>query len=216
MKRQTILGYALSCALFLLLPSQVGFAAISIFGALETASTNLDAFKYWNAVLQRIEEQKAEIKQRPCNQSNQLTCNYDQFLAFVAGLKGKDKLTQLQEINQIVNRAKYLTDQDNWSQKDYWNTPLEFMARFGDCEDHAITKFLALELLNFPKDQYRIVAVQDLNLKVGHAILVVEVDGKSYLLDNQINQVVDVASVRHYQPVFSINRTTWWRHSKSP
>lgn len=191
-------------------------AAINIFGASETASTNLDAFKYWNSVLQRIEEQKLELKQRPCNQTNQLTCNYEQFQGFVSGLKGKDKLTQLREINQLVNKARYIPDQDNWSQKDYWNTPLEFMARFGDCEDHAITKFMALEILNYTVQDYRIVAVQDLNLKVGHAVLVVEVDGKSYLLDNQINQVVEVTSVRHYQPVFSISRTTWWRHSKAP
>jgi len=56
------------------------------------------------------------------------------------------------------------------------------------------------------------VAVKDLNLKVAHASLVVIVDGKIYILDNQIRQVVEAKSIKHCQPVFSINTEFWWRH----
>ena len=56
------------------------------------------------------------------------------------------------------------------------------------------------------------VAVKDMNLKVGHAILAVFVDGKVYILDNQIKIVVEAKKIRHYRPVFSINETNWWRH----
>ena len=59
-----------------------------------------------------------------------------------------------------------------------------------------------------------VVAVKDLNLKVGHAVLVVFLDGKVYLLDNQIKQVVETNTVRHYEPVFSLGTKAWWRHRK--
>lgn len=56
------------------------------------------------------------------------------------------------------------------------------------------------------------VAVKDLNLKVGHAILVAMLNGKIYVLDNQIPQVIEAVKIRHYDPVFSINQHYWWRH----
>jgi predicted transglutaminase-like cysteine proteinase len=86
------------------------------------------------------------------------------------------------------------------------------MEKFGDCEDYAISKFMSLKLLGFSDDMLRVVAVKDLNLKVGHAVLIVILDGKYYLLDNQIKQVVETKTVRHYQPVFSISTRYWWRH----
>jgi len=33
------------------------------------------------------------------------------------------------------------------------------------------------------------------------------------LLDNQIPKIVLTNNVRHYQPVFSINKYFWWRHT---
>ena len=117
-----------------------------------------------------------------------------------------------------MNKAKYITDKNNWGRKDYWATPGEFMANFGDCEDYAIIKFLSLKLLGFKDEDLRVVAVKDLNLKIGHDVLIVYwKDPKSgkrrrLLLDNQIKKVVDARAVRHYQPVFSINSKNWWRH----
>ena len=72
-----------------------------------------------------------------------------------------------------MNKAKYITDKNNWGRKDYWETPGEFMANFGDREDYAIIKFLSLKLLGFKDEDLRVVAVKDLNLKIGHAVLIV-------------------------------------------
>ena len=58
----------------------------------------------------------------------------------------------------------------------------------------------------------RIVIVQDLNLKVAHAILAVYVDGTIKILDNQIKQVVDAETIRHYRPIYSVNEDAWWLH----
>jgi predicted transglutaminase-like cysteine proteinase len=61
----------------------------------------------------------------------------------------------------------------------------------------------------------RIVVLQDLNLKVTHAVLAVDLDGKTWILDNQIKQVIDAERIRHYRPVYSVNEKGWWLHKKA-
>ena len=73
---------------------------------------------------------------------------------------------------------------------------------------------MTLRDLGFPAAQLRVVAVKDLNLKVGHAILVVFLGGQTYLLDNQVKKVVETKKVRHYKALYSINEDAWWRHKR--
>lgn len=186
----------------------------SFFGTRELRSSNMAPFKHWNGAMQKYTAESAQKLEGSCEAKQLNACNYAKLVQFLNGLKGKDKLSQVKAVNGLINKAKYITDQDNWGQKDYWASPGEFMARFGDCEDYAIAKFVALGLLGFRDAEMRVVAVKDLNLKVGHAILVVFVDGKTWVLDNQIQQVVEAGQIRHYQPVFSINKNFWWRHVK--
>ena len=55
--------------------------------------------------------------------------------------------------------------------------------------------------------------LQDLNLNVAHAVLVAYLDdSKVMMMDNQIAQVVEVNSVRHYRAYYSINEQHWWLH----
>jgi predicted transglutaminase-like cysteine proteinase len=102
----------------------------------------------------------------------------------------------------------------NWGQEDYWATPFQFLKKNGDCEDYAISKYMALKALGVKVEDMRIVALQDLNLNLGHAVLVVYVGDEPQLLDNQISSVVAANSIRHYQPVFSINEEGWWLHRR--
>ncbi len=190
----------------------------SFFNSVEVRSSNLKPFKKWRAALKRYSLEKKSKKKKACPSKRLNICNYGDWQNFINGLKGKDKLTQIRAVNFRMNKAKYITDKTNWGRKDYWATPAEFMANFGDCEDYAIIKYLSLRMLGFKEKELRVVAVKDLNLKVGHAVLVVfwknPKTGKkrSLLLDNQIKKVVDARAVRHYQPVFSINKDNWWRH----
>ena len=189
-------------------------AKASFFNSKETRSTNLKPFKKWTQALARYSKERAASKGGSCKATKMNKCHYALWIKYLTKLKAQN-LSQgkiIQAINTRMNKAKYITDGNNWGKKDYWATPSEFMAKFGDCEDYAIIKYLSLRMLGFKEDQLRVVAVKDLNLKVGHAVLVVFLDGKTYLLDNQIKQVVETKSVRHYQPVFSINTTNWWRH----
>jgi predicted transglutaminase-like cysteine proteinase len=114
-----------------------------------------------------------------------------------------------------MNARRYVPDDKNWGMQDYWATPGEFLARSGDCEDFAIAKFLSLKQLGWTDDELRLVAVKDRTLGVGHAVLVAYFGGKIWLLDNQLEQVTDLDTVRHYEPVYSINESHWWLHKNN-
>lgn len=194
--------------------------ARSFFNTVEVRSKNLKPFKKWRAALARYSKESKSKAKIACAPGSKLDiCSYDDWLNFLATLKDKAPLVQLNEVNTRINQASYVNDQANWGQKDYWATPGEFMSRFGDCEDYAILKYLSLRRLGWKEKTLRVVAVKDLNLKVGHAVLVVffkhPKTGKflPLLLDNQIKKIVPANKVRHYQPVFSLNKYYWWKHT---
>jgi predicted transglutaminase-like cysteine proteinase len=182
-------------------------AAVSpahLFGSTEVHSSNLKMFPKWRSTLQRFEE---ELKSCDSGQ-----CKKKQWQAVIDGLRGKDLMTQLREINTEMNDKRYITDPVNWNLPDYWATPFQFLRKNGDCEDYAISKYMALRDLGVAVEDMRIVVLNDLNLRIAHAVLAVYVNGKPYILDNQISKVVPATSIRHYQPVYSINENGWWLH----
>lgn len=211
-----IVVLGLLCPGFRLPASAQAAAGDSFFRSVETRSSNLGPFKKWTGAMERFSEEKAkEEKRTDCESQKFNTCHYQVWRKYLDGLRDKPKDVQIEEVNNWANQRNYITDPRNWGEDDYWATPGEFIARFGDCEDYAIIKYLSLKSLGFTDDELRVVAVKDLNLKVGHAVLVVFSKGKVLLLDNQIKKVVDTSIVRHYEPVFSINQTHWWRHRQS-
>jgi predicted transglutaminase-like cysteine proteinase len=129
-------------------------------------------------------------------------------------LRGRDPMQQMQAVNQWMNRIRYVEDIVNYGMVDYWATPLEFLAHDGDCEDFAIAKYISMRELGFPHSDMRILVLNDLNLRIPHAILIVYQSGRAYVLDNQIAQVVPTDIIRHYQPIFSINEEAWWLHQR--
>tara|TARA_R110001592_G_scaffold15425_6_gene67252 strand:+ start:3131 stop:3826 length:696 start_codon:yes stop_codon:yes gene_type:complete len=191
----------------------------SFFNTTEVQSDDLKAFTKWLGALERFSQARksnAPVKCYPGPGQMQI-CGNNDWIEFLKSVKDLNKLDQLRQVNERMNKATYVQDKSNWGQNDYWATPQEFMARFGDCEDYAIMKYLSLRMLGWDDNDLRVVAVKDLNLKVGHAILVVYMTAKSgeripLVLDNQIGTVVKASSIRHYQPVFSINQKSWWRH----
>lgn len=192
----------------------------SFFNSVEVRSKNLKPFKKWRAALARYSKEAKAKSQVTCPPGNEMDiCSYDDWTRFLDSIKDKAPLVQLNEVNTRINKASYVNDQANWGQKDYWATPAEFMSRFGDCEDYAILKYLSLRRLGWKEKTLRVAAVKDLNLKVGHAVLIVFFEHPKtgqiipLLLDNQIKKIVPANKVRHYQPVFSLNKFFWWRHT---
>jgi len=215
-RRSAYAVFALILAVFLSFNCNVAQAAKvnldGLFNTKEIQSRNFKPFKKWTGAVERYSKERDSVKPGDCKEKAFNKCHFDKWTEFLKTLEGKDKMTQIKEVNAFMNKARYITDPVNWGVKDYWATPGEFMAKFGDCEDYSISKFVSLKLLGFDDNDMRVVAVKDMNLKVGHAILAVYIDGKPYILDNQIKQVVDASTIRHYAPVFSINEKYWWRH----
>lgn len=133
---------------------------------------------------------------------------------FLDTLHNEDRLRQIRLVNNRLNQAKYTLDINNYAQSDYWAAPNEFFHFDGDCEDYAIAKYFSLRALGFNSDSLRIVVLEDLNLHVAHAILAVTIDSRSYVLDNQISQVINENVIHHYKPIYSINEEQWWLHYK--
>jgi predicted transglutaminase-like cysteine proteinase len=178
-----------------------------IFGSIELFSPKTQRFPKWLDMLDRFQGGT-----KLCESS---TCTTKGWKEFIAELQGKDLMTQLKEVNSAFNAHRYTLDINNWGIEDYWETPYQFLKKNGDCEDYAISKYFTLKALGVPVEDMRVVALQDLNLHLGHAVLVVYVgDDPPLMLDNQISSVVQANSIKHYNPVFSINETGWWLHRR--
>lgn len=188
---------------------QPGFAVARVYPPLfnshEFANQGIKKFPKWVDMLGRWQGSAS------CESDN---CTTDGWQDLLDELKGQDRMTQIKEVNRYFNDERYIIDLKNWGIEDYWATPYQFLKMDGDCEDYAIAKFMALKALGVPAEDMRVLALRDLNLNVGHAVLVVYEGDTPLLLDNQIKTVVPANSVRHYQPIFSLSETGWWLHRK--
>lgn len=186
-------------------------AVPSVFGSTEVRRDNLAPFPKWTGALARYFEERGK-QSGTCQEDRFNQCHWRAWQKLLADARALPPRRQLEQVNQFLNQYRYVTDPINWGIDDYWESPAQFLARYGDCEDYAIAKFLSLRALGWNNDQLRVVVLQDLNLRIPHAVLVVKLDGRQFVLDNQIPQVVDATSIRHYRPIFSVNETAWWLH----
>lgn len=206
-----IAGLALS-ALTTTTPADAAKSVIkkSFFHSIEVRRDNLGPFTKWTGMLQRFEEEKIIV--RNCKPTQTQECAYDNWETLLKKLGRMPKRKQIETVNTYMNETRYIVDPINWGIEDYWATPGQFFYKDGDCEDYAIVKYMTLRRLGFKADLMRIVVLQDLNLGIAHAVLVVHVGGKDLVLDNQIKQVVEAKTIRHYKPYYSINESAWWLH----
>lgn len=176
-----------------------------LFGSTEKQSSSLTAFTKWTSMFDKFDA----ALNTPGGQGTMNT-----FKSQLEFLRGLPMNKMVAGVNDIVNRVPYINDSNIYGQSDYWATPVEFLKNGGDCEDFAITKYVALRALGVPEERMRILILQDMQKNIPHAILVVYTDNGPVLLDNQIKSVTSVEKVSHYKPIFSINRDGWWLHTK--
>lgn len=180
-----------------------------LFGSSEWARSGAPPFPQWRDMLSRYgEETEADFD---CSTMKFIhICGFEEWREIVDDLSSRPVSEQLDEVNRYVNRALYVSDYRNWGVPDYWATVGEFLHKDGDCEDYAIAKYVSLKDLDVPVDAMRVVVVEDTNLKTIHAVLVVSLEGRSFVLDNQVPYVVAADAVFHYRPIYSINESGWW------
>lgn len=176
----------------------------ALFGAAEKKSTKLDAFTKWSGMFERFDRELNTSKNQAIVKS---------MLRQIKGFQSNSVYAMARDVNALMNEKKYIVDSKNWGKSDYWATPIEFMQRGGDCEDFAIAKYTALRALGVPENRMRIAIVQDQKKNIPHAILIVYTEKGAMVLDNQIKEIRAAKSIKHYKPIFSINREAWWLHT---
>ena len=183
-------------------------ASLRLFGSSENVNHDISPFPKWTGVLQRY-AQEQHLEDAPCRNGR---CYLQEWKAFVATLRGQDRLRQLQAVNAYANRIAYRSDLDRYGVADYWATPREALGGSADCEDYAIIKYLSLRKLGWSASELRIVVLQHEIRNELHAVLVAYANGTAYVLDNLIPDVREHAAIRYYRPIFSINEAAWYFH----
>jgi predicted transglutaminase-like cysteine proteinase len=184
-------------------------AGARLFGTSEVRSDQLAPFTHWTGMIERMRATPEPFADA-CETA--AACHLKAWNAFLQSVKGLDRRAQLDQVNGFLNKFPYTDDIVNWGQRNYWETPLEFLGKSGDCKDYAITKYMSLRFLGWPVDELRVVVVRDVNLNADHAVLAVYLDDQILVLDNQIGAVTNADSIHHYRPYYSINEQYWWFH----
>ncbi len=186
--------------------------ATGLFGTREVYSTNLAPFTKWDGVVARTERDLAAPAARCEGDLAAPACAAERWRAFVAELKTLPLRERVERANAVLNRVRYVSAEANWHDANHWETPFEFLARGGQCQDYAIAKFMALEELGVPEDDLRFAVVRDAYLGADHAVAIVYVEGEALVLDNLATDVRPDRAIARYVPYYSINRIGWWYH----
>lgn len=192
-----------------------------LFGYTEYEKDGLGLFPQWLSIIDRhlkdltsFPPDESERSGAQICASKRLTdgCSLQQWLAFLQGLRNKKTEEQIRQVNRFANEQAYVLDMENYGVADYWATPREFLLNNGDCEDYAIIKMLSMKWLGYDVNRMRVVVVQDTNLRTAHAVMSIEYNDHTYILDNQIAEVLQQNEIFHYVPVYSVNENHWWMH----
>lgn len=199
------IGKALFCAAISLSALMISTeASAKMFGKNEIQSTNTTQFTKWNGVVSR---------QRVAARNNSAVVS--EWKRDMAPFKKLVTTRQkVEAVNNYVNaKIEYRNDSEIWGKSDYWASVAEtFSLGYGDCDDYAIAKYFTLKELGFKEDDMRIVVLRDNSINEIHAVLSVRVNGTHYILDNQSPYLRIDSQITYYDPIYSINQSSWWRH----
>jgi predicted transglutaminase-like cysteine proteinase len=129
------------------------------------------------------------------------------------GLRGSpSQLDKIRRVNAEVNAAvRYRTDSENYGTPDYWASPDEMARRgSGDCKETALAKMWILSALDVPLSRMRIVVLKDLQRGLGHAVLVVSLNGENLVLDNVTSEIRRDVAIAWYQPLYAVSTGGSW------
>lgn len=124
---------------------------------------------------------------------------------------------KLSAVNAWTNRnVRYADDQAIFGRKDYWaDARSTLRRRAGDCEDIAIAKMQLLAAMGFDRSNMYLTIARDLVRNDDHAMLIVRVDGRNWLLDNATDTVLDANESNGYRPIMSFSQSRAWLHGYS-
>lgn len=127
---------------------------------------------------------------------------------------GRPTGATLAAVNAWSNaRIRYREDRDLYGKPDHWASAASTLRRgAGDCEDIAIVKLQALAALGVPRSDMYLTIARDMVRNADHALLVVRLDGRYWLLDDATDTVLDAAASYDYRPIMSFSTSGKWLH----
>jgi len=136
----------------------------------------------------------------------------------IANAGNKSEAENVGLVNEFFNRVRFVSDQENWGEKDFWATPLEMLAtNGGDCEDYSIAKYFTLKTMGIPVERLRITHVMTREQNRSHIVLAYypiaehsSTRAEPLVLDN-LNPIITPLSQRSdLLPVYSFNSLGLW------
>lgn len=130
---------------------------------------------------------------------------------------GNVSTSTLAAVNAWANaKIRYVDDSVLYGRADYWagaKTTLKHGA--GDCEDIAIVKLQLLAAAGIPRSDMYLTIARDLVRNADHAVLIVKLEGRHWMLDNSTNALLDANQSHDYRPIMSFSAGRKWLHGYS-
>jgi predicted transglutaminase-like cysteine proteinase len=120
---------------------------------------------------------------------------------------------KLEKVNRFFNQLEFVNDIDHWGEKDYWATPVEFLAsQGGDCEDFSIAKYFTLQAMGVEEEKLNLTYVKALQYNVHHMVLTYfsSPAAEPLVLDNIVDIVKPASERPDLIPIYSFNGTGLW------
>ena len=120
---------------------------------------------------------------------------------------------KLEKVNRFFNQLEFVNDIDHWGEKDYWATPVEFLAsQGGDCEDFSIAKYFTLKAMGVEEEKLNLTYVKALRYNVHHMVLTYfsSPAAEPLVLDNIVGIVKPASERSDLIPIYSFNGTGLW------
>jgi predicted transglutaminase-like cysteine proteinase len=131
------------------------------------------------------------------------------FLAIIAQGTAQTGRARIGIINRAINLAiRPMSDLTQWGVIDRWSAPLVTLTTgFGDCEDYAIAKYVALKEVGVAAEDVKLVIVRDLAVDEEHAVVAARLNGVWIILDNRSLTLVEASEMRRTIPLFVLDQT---------
>lgn len=128
------------------------------------------------------------------------------------------ELKKLRIVTNFFNQLKASPDEVVWKSRNYWASPLEFLAKGqGDCEDFAIAKYFTLYWLGVAPEKLYFVFVRSKKLSQPHMILAYyeTPDADPLILDSQTAWILYASERTDLLPVYSFTDSNVWVNLKN-
>jgi predicted transglutaminase-like cysteine proteinase len=165
----------------------------------------------WRKVVDEIRAEEAALM-RCVTDSTQCSLAAARFGAIINDAREQNGRARLDLVNRRVNTAiRYKNDVAQWGMPDLWSSPLNannsgsFSSGFGDCEDFAIAKYVALRAAGVPARHLRVLLVHDKMARMDHAVLAALDEGHWLILDNRWMTLVEDTEAKQFVPLFALD-----------